>query len=66
MYLVGVFVSDEFAITILKPGHQSVWSQWLLRKQNPDITPPSLRNRPWKDFPAVEVRQERENSVNAR
>ncbi|XP_013856296.1 sperm-associated antigen 17, partial [Austrofundulus limnaeus] len=44
----------ELAITILKPGHRSVWSQWSLKKQNPDVTPFSLRNRPWKDFPAVE------------
>ncbi|XP_054907020.1 sperm-associated antigen 17 isoform X2 [Poeciliopsis prolifica] len=36
---------DEFGITILKPGHQSVWSKWVLRKQNYDITPPNLRNR---------------------
>ncbi|XP_056225932.1 sperm-associated antigen 17 isoform X2 [Seriola aureovittata] len=45
---------DEFGITILKPSHQSVWSQWLLGKQNPDITPPNLRNRSWHDFPSVE------------
>ncbi|XP_039458948.1 sperm-associated antigen 17 isoform X2 [Oreochromis aureus] len=45
---------DEFGITILKPSHQSVWSQWLLNKQNPEITPPNLRNRSWHDFPAVE------------
>nr|XP_020479386.1 sperm-associated antigen 17 [Monopterus albus] len=45
---------DDFAITILKPSHQSVWSKWLLGKQNPDITPPNLRNRSWRDFPRVE------------
>ncbi|XP_070710647.1 sperm-associated antigen 17 [Pempheris klunzingeri] len=45
---------DEFGITILKPGHQTVWSQWLLGKQNPDITPPNLRNRSWHDFPRTE------------
>ncbi|XP_035479938.2 sperm-associated antigen 17 isoform X2 [Scophthalmus maximus] len=45
---------DEFGITILKPSHQSVWSQWMLRKRNPDITPPNLRNRTWRDFPSVE------------
>ncbi|KAM9335587.1 sperm-associated antigen 17 [Symphorus nematophorus] len=45
---------DEFGITILKPSHQSVWSQWLLGKQNPDITPPNLRNRSWHDFPRTE------------
>ncbi|KAM6908930.1 sperm-associated antigen 17 [Xenentodon cancila] len=45
---------DEFGITVLKPSFQSVWSQWLLGKQNPDITPPSLRNHSWHDFPAVE------------
>ncbi|XP_040887756.1 sperm-associated antigen 17 [Toxotes jaculatrix] len=45
---------DEFGITILKPSHQSVWSQWMLGKQNPDITPPNLRNRSWHDFPRVE------------
>lgn len=50
------FVSDEFGITILKPGHRSVWSQWLLGKQNPDITPPNLRNRSWQNFPRTEVR----------
>uniref|UniRef100_A0A1A8F784 Sperm associated antigen 17 n=2 Tax=Nothobranchius korthausae TaxID=1143690 RepID=A0A1A8F784_9TELE len=44
----------EFGITILKPIHRSVWAQWLLKKQIPDITPPSLRNRTWHDFPAVE------------
>jgi len=48
-------VPDEFGITILKPSHQSVWSQWLLGKQTPDITPPNLRNRSWHDFPPVEV-----------
>ncbi|XP_027134086.1 sperm-associated antigen 17 isoform X1 [Larimichthys crocea] len=48
---------DEFGITILKPSHQSVWSQWLLGKQNPDITPPNLRNRSWHDFPRTEVRE---------
>ncbi|XP_043953530.1 sperm-associated antigen 17 isoform X2 [Gambusia affinis] len=36
---------DAFGITILKPAHQSVWSKWVLKKQNPDITPPNLRNR---------------------
>lgn len=51
----NVSVSDEFSITILKPSHQSVWSQWLLGKQNPDITPPNLRNRSWHDFPQTEV-----------
>ncbi|XP_068569604.1 sperm-associated antigen 17 isoform X3 [Cebidichthys violaceus] len=45
---------DEFGITMLKPSHQSVWSQWLLGKQNPDITPPNLRNRSWHDFPRIE------------
>ncbi|KAI4808604.1 hypothetical protein KUCAC02_000658 [Chaenocephalus aceratus] len=45
---------DEFGITILKPSHQSVWSQWLLGKQNPDITPPNLKNRSWHDFPQTE------------
>ncbi|XP_070400370.1 sperm-associated antigen 17 isoform X1 [Nothobranchius furzeri] len=45
---------DEFGITILKPSRRSVWAQWLLKKQIPDITPPSLRNRTWHDFPAVE------------
>ncbi|KAM4611571.1 sperm-associated antigen 17 [Polymixia lowei] len=44
----------EFGITILKPCHQSVWSQWLLRKQNPDIIPANLKNRSWHDFPRVE------------
>uniref|UniRef100_A0A3Q1HUT0 Sperm-associated antigen 17-like n=1 Tax=Acanthochromis polyacanthus TaxID=80966 RepID=A0A3Q1HUT0_9TELE len=43
---------DEYGITVLKPIHQSVWSQWLLGKQNPDITPPNLRNRSWHDFPS--------------
>ncbi|XP_061566173.1 sperm-associated antigen 17 [Cololabis saira] len=42
---------DEFGITVLKPSFQSVW---LPRKQNPDITPPGLKNRSWHDFPAVE------------
>ncbi|KAM4565067.1 sperm-associated antigen 17 [Fundulus diaphanus] len=46
---------DEFGITILKPSHPSVWSQWLLKKQNPDITPPNLRNRSWNDFPTADV-----------
>ncbi|CAJ1086379.1 sperm-associated antigen 17 isoform X2 [Xyrichtys novacula] len=45
---------DEFGITILKPSQQSVWSQWLLGKQNPNITPPNLRNRTWHDFPRTE------------
>ncbi|XP_065806901.1 sperm-associated antigen 17 [Labrus bergylta] len=49
-------IQDEFAITILKPSQQSVWSQWLLGKQNPDITPPNLRNRTWHDFPRTENR----------
>ncbi|XP_047456717.1 sperm-associated antigen 17 isoform X2 [Mugil cephalus] len=47
---------DEFGITILKPSHQSVWSQWLLGKQNPDITPPNFRNRSWHDFPRAETK----------
>lgn len=47
---------DEFGITILKPCHESVWSQWLLAKQKPDITPPNLRNRSWHDFPREENR----------
>ncbi|XP_067379815.1 sperm-associated antigen 17 [Channa argus] len=46
---------DEFAITILKPSHQSVWSQWVLSKQNPDITPPNLRNHSWLDYPRAET-----------
>ncbi|KAM3857607.1 sperm-associated antigen 17-like [Diretmus argenteus] len=46
----------EFGITILKPCHQSVWSQWLLRKQNPNIIPANLRNRSWHNFPRVERR----------
>lgn len=50
-----VSVSDDFGITILKPSHRSVWSQWLLEKQKPDITPPNLRNRSWHDFPRTEV-----------
>ncbi|XP_055012804.1 sperm-associated antigen 17 [Boleophthalmus pectinirostris] len=45
---------DEFGITILTPGHESVWSQWLLAKQKSDITPPNLRNRSWNDFPRAE------------
>uniref|UniRef100_A0A087X2N2 Sperm associated antigen 17 n=1 Tax=Poecilia formosa TaxID=48698 RepID=A0A087X2N2_POEFO len=45
---------DEFGITILKPGHQSVWSKWVLKKQNPDITPPNLRNRS-DEFHTAEV-----------
>ncbi|XP_029382247.1 sperm-associated antigen 17 [Echeneis naucrates] len=45
---------EEFCITILKPSHQSVWSQWILGKQNPDIIPPNLRDRSWHDFPRVE------------
>ncbi|XP_056156134.1 sperm-associated antigen 17 [Lampris incognitus] len=45
---------DEFAITILKPSHQSVWSQWLLQKQNPEIIPTNLRNRSWHNFPRIE------------
>ncbi|XP_034757010.1 sperm-associated antigen 17 isoform X3 [Etheostoma cragini] len=48
---------DTFGITILKPSHQSVWSQWLLGKQKPDITPPNLRNRSWHDFPRLEVQK---------
>ncbi|KAM9717208.1 sperm-associated antigen 17 [Menidia menidia] len=45
---------DEFGITILKPSPQNVWFQWMLEKQNPNITPPNLRNRSWHDFPPVE------------
>ncbi|XP_045921356.1 sperm-associated antigen 17 isoform X4 [Micropterus dolomieu] len=45
---------DEFGVTILKPCRCSVWSQWLLEKQKPDITPPNLRSRSWHDFPRVE------------
>ncbi|KAG7243294.1 hypothetical protein INR49_011747 [Caranx melampygus] len=52
-YEVVVYAKYEFGITILKPSHQ-VWSQWILGKQNPDITPPNLRNRSWHDFPRVE------------
>uniref|UniRef100_A0A671YZ06 Sperm associated antigen 17 n=1 Tax=Sparus aurata TaxID=8175 RepID=A0A671YZ06_SPAAU len=47
---------DDFGITILKPSHRSVWSQWLLEKQKPDITPPNLRNRSWHDFPRTETK----------
>ncbi|KAM8746844.1 sperm-associated antigen 17 [Acanthopagrus schlegelii] len=47
---------DDFGITILKPSHCSVWSQWLLEKQKPDITPPNLRNRSWHDFPRTETK----------
>ncbi|XP_024143545.1 sperm-associated antigen 17 isoform X2 [Oryzias melastigma] len=47
---------DEFGITILKPSPQSVWSQWLLGKRVPDVTPPNLRNHCWHDFPGVEKR----------
>ena len=50
-----VSVSDDFGITILKPSHRSVWSQWLLEKQKPDFTPPNLRDRSWHDFPRTEV-----------
>uniref|UniRef100_A0A8C3A3I6 Sperm associated antigen 17 n=1 Tax=Cyclopterus lumpus TaxID=8103 RepID=A0A8C3A3I6_CYCLU len=46
--------TQGFSITILKPSHESVWSQWLLGKQNPDITPANLRNRSWHDFPRIE------------
>ncbi|XP_028285189.1 sperm-associated antigen 17 [Parambassis ranga] len=49
---------DEFGITILKPSHQSVWSQWLLGKQNPDITPPNLRYRSRHDFPRAETKSQ--------
>lgn len=52
---VFVTITDEFGITILKPCHESVWSQWLLAKQKPDITPPNLRNRSWHDLPREEV-----------
>lgn len=52
---VFVTVTDEFGVTILKPCRCSVWSQWLLEKQKPDITPPNLRSRSWHDFPRVEV-----------
>lgn len=45
----------EFGITILKPGHRSLWSRWILGKQAPDITPQNLRNRDWVHFPQVEV-----------
>uniref|UniRef100_A0A3P8QUV4 Sperm associated antigen 17 n=1 Tax=Astatotilapia calliptera TaxID=8154 RepID=A0A3P8QUV4_ASTCA len=51
---IALLKEQLFGITILKPSHQSVWSQWLLNKQNPEITPPNLRNRSWHDFPAVE------------
>ncbi|RVE60620.1 hypothetical protein OJAV_G00182680 [Oryzias javanicus] len=47
---------DELGITILKPSPQSVWSQWLLGKRVPDVTPPNLKNRTWHDFPGVEKR----------
>lgn len=52
---VMMALADEFGITILKPSFKNVWSQWLLGKQNPDITPPNLKNRSWHDFPPVEV-----------
>ncbi|KAM3590203.1 uncharacterized protein V6R79_005781 [Siganus canaliculatus] len=48
---------DDFAITILKPSYKSVWSKWLLGKQNPDITPPNLRNRSWHDFSRTEAQR---------
>lgn len=50
-----MFVLGEVAITIQKPSHQSAWTQWLLWKQSPNITPPNLRNRSWQDFPGTEV-----------
>ena len=53
--MIIVILPDEFGITIIKPSFQSVWSRWLLGKQNPDITPPNLRNRSWHDFPREEV-----------
>lgn len=45
----------EFGITVLKPGPRSLWSQWIVGKHAPDITPDNLRNRPWADFPQTEV-----------
>ncbi|XP_075891417.1 sperm-associated antigen 17 isoform X2 [Nelusetta ayraudi] len=47
---------DEVAVTVQKPSHQSAWTQWLLWKQSPNITPPNLRNRSWQDFPGTEER----------
>lgn len=52
---VILLIADAFGITILKPSPQSVWSQWLLGKQVPDVTPPNLKNRSWHDFPGTEV-----------
>ncbi|XP_072315549.1 sperm-associated antigen 17 [Eucyclogobius newberryi] len=45
---------DEYGITILRPCHESMWSQWFLAKQKADITPPHLRNRSLNDFPRAE------------
>ncbi|XP_062303432.1 sperm-associated antigen 17 isoform X2 [Osmerus eperlanus] len=42
------------AITMLKPCHQSVWSSWLMHKQNQDILPPNLKSRSWDNFPSTE------------
>lgn len=47
---------DEFAVTVLKPGHRSLWSRWIMGKRAPDITPQNLRNRSWAHFPQTEVR----------
>lgn len=51
--------SGGFGITVLSPARRSLWSQWTVGKQVPEITPPNLRNRSWADFPPTEVRRVR-------
>lgn len=53
--MTAVSFSDEFGITVLRPARRSLWSQWMMGKKSPDITPPNLQNRSWVDFPPTEV-----------
>ncbi|XP_046887321.1 LOW QUALITY PROTEIN: sperm-associated antigen 17 [Hypomesus transpacificus] len=47
-------LEEVVAITMLKPCQQSVWSSWLMPKQNQDILPPNLKSRSWDNFPSTE------------
>ncbi|XP_034020018.1 sperm-associated antigen 17 [Thalassophryne amazonica] len=44
----------DVGITILKPGRQSIWSQWLRHKHNSNMAPPNFTNRTWHSFPQSE------------
>ena len=56
VYVCVCVCVEVVAITMLKPCQQSVWSSWLMPKQNQDILPPNLKSRSWDNFPSTEAR----------